>query len=81
MTIFSCPFCGERPLHEFHFRKSAASATAESAIDAVYLRDNHLFESIEYWQHLHGCRDWLLVRRDPSTARVIAVQSLASIEP
>jgi len=34
--------------------------------------------SIEYWQHDRGCRAWLVVQRDPSTAAVLAVRLLAT---
>jgi sarcosine oxidase delta subunit len=33
--------------------------------------------SVEYWQHERGCRAWLVVRRNPSTARIVDVRLLA----
>ena len=31
---------------------------------AVFVRDNPMGEHREYWQHVHGCRQWLFVVRD-----------------
>ena len=75
MSIFTCPFCGPRELHEFHFHKTVAAPGA-SPFAQVYQRANHVGESIEHWQHIHGCRAWLLVRRNPSSAQVFGVRLL-----
>jgi len=71
----ACPFCGPRELEEFVFRKTLAE-TAAAAYEAVYERINRLHDSQEHWQHLHGCRAWLWVRRDPSTHTVLEVRLL-----
>ena len=82
--LISCPWCGPRELEEFRFRSVAADgsdATARNASRAfaeVYERTNVPDASIEYWQHDRGCRAWLVVQRDPSTAAVLAVRLLAT---
>jgi len=64
-----CPFCGSRDTGEFVYRGDAAptrppSLEAEDFVDYVYLRDNVAGWIDEHWYHLHGCRQWLTVRRD-----------------
>jgi len=70
-----CPFCGARELEEFLFRKTLAEAGA-SEHAAVYERTNRLDDSLEHWQHVHGCRAWLEVRRNPSTGEVLEIRML-----
>lgn len=75
MTRLICPFCGPRELEEFVFRKTLPEAGA-SEFAAVYERANRLDDSLEHWQHVHGCRSWLRVRRNPSTGEVREVDLL-----
>jgi heterotetrameric sarcosine oxidase delta subunit len=76
----SCPYCGERGSEEFHYHGAAGLARpdAEAPVEAwhayVYLRDNPAGRHAEYWQHQHGCREWLVVTRDTRDHGVIAVQ-------
>lgn len=77
MSRLACPFCGPRELEEFFFRKTLPEPGA-TACAAVYERVNNLHESTEHWQHLHGCRAWLWVRRDPSNNRILDVRLLGS---
>jgi sarcosine oxidase delta subunit len=72
-----CPFCGARELEEFRFHKTLAEPGA-NACDEVYLRVNRLTMSCEHWQHVKGCRAWLLVRRNPSDGTVLDVRLAAS---
>ena len=69
MNRLACPFCGPRELEEFAFHKTLPEAGA-SEYEAVYERANRMDDSLEHWQHVHGCRAWLRVRRDPSTGAV-----------
>lgn len=75
MNRLSCPFCGARELEEFVFHKTLPEPGA-SDYAAVYERANRLEDSREYWQHVHGCRAWLLVRRNPSSGAVLAIELL-----
>ena len=75
MSRLSCPFCGVRELHEFQFRKTLPEPGGSSYSD-VYERTNRVGVSIEHWQHVLGCRAWLLVRRDPSSDEVVEMQLL-----
>ena len=75
MNQLICPFCGPRELHEFEFRKTQENVTS-SQFAKVYLRVDSLELSREYWQHIHGCRAWLLIRRNPSTGAVLDTTAL-----
>jgi sarcosine oxidase subunit delta len=65
-----CPHCGERGNEEFLYRGAAGlRRPAMDAPDAdwheyVYLRDNPFGAHRELWQHVRGCRRWLVVTRD-----------------
>jgi methylglutamate dehydrogenase subunit B len=80
MSPLACPFCGARELAEFEFHKTVSDPEV-SAFSAVYERVNRLDVSVEYWQHVHGCRAWLLVRRNPSTGEVSAISLLGGAKP
>jgi len=73
MTQLVCPFCGARELEEFSFRKTLPEP-GSTPFAEVYERVNRLDVSVEHWQHVHGCRAWLLVRRNPSSGEVLEVQ-------
>lgn len=76
MSRLVCPFCGPRELAEFEFHKTLPNA-GHSAYERTYLRVDSLTESVEHWQHVHGCRAWLVVRRNPSTGAVLALELAA----
>jgi methylglutamate dehydrogenase subunit B len=69
VSRLTCPFCGPRELEEFAFHKTLPEPEAGD-FAAVYLRTNRVDDSLEHWQHAHGCRAWLRVRRNPSTGEV-----------
>jgi methylglutamate dehydrogenase subunit B len=69
MNRLVCPFCGQGELEEFVFRNTLPEGDA-SEYAAVYERSNRINDSIEHWQHAHGCRAWLRVRRNPSTGEI-----------
>ena len=72
-----CPHCGPRDVDEFEFRSLAPLAGA-SAFERIYERVNVPQHSVEHWQHVHGCRAWLVLERNPSTGEVRAVRMLGS---
>ena len=77
MSRLYCPFCGARELEEFRFHKTLAEPGA-NAFEEVYARTNRLAVSLEHWQHVDGCRAWLLVRRNPSDGTVLDVRLVAA---
>ena len=80
MSLFVCPFCGPRSIEEFAFHKTLPSV-AGGPFEEIYLRRDAPQHSQEHWQHRHGCRAWLYVRRNPSTAEVFEVRLLTGSAP
>ena len=74
-----CPWCGERPLHEFTYGGDANTTRPQGNLqedqsedlaawmDHVYLRANPAGSHKEYWHHVSGCRSWLIVTRNTTT--------------
>ena len=72
--LIPCPVCGERDQGEFTYGGDATVARPDlEKRDAapwaayVYDRENPRGAHEEYWHHLHGCRQWLVVTRDTQT--------------
>ncbi len=75
-----CPYCGPRGNEEFVFHGGADPRRPQgNAADAwheyVYLRENVAGVHREYWQHVHGCRAWLVVTRDTRSHEVLAAEA------
>ncbi len=76
MIRIKCPFCGERDHSEFAYggdgsiRYPSLDAPMQAWSDAVFLRENVCGVQIETWQHILGCRLWLLVQRDTRTHEI-----------
>jgi methylglutamate dehydrogenase subunit B len=78
----ACPHCGIRDVREFAYLGDATvmrpDAGAPDAlarfIDYVYLRDNPAGPHRELWQHVSGCRAWLVVTRDTRTHAILRVE-------
>ena len=81
-----CPHCGERGSEEFSYLGSAEPVrpAAEADLDAwteyVYLRDNPAGPHRELWQHVHGCRRWLVVTRNTISHQVLGSEDAASFQ-
>ena len=77
MNRLACPFCGLRELQEFRFHKTLPTDAAGSTdFERVYERSASREHGSEHWQHLGGCRAWLLVQRNPANGTVLEVQLL-----
>ena len=77
MLRINCPLCGERDYTEFRYGGDAAKprpahGTADQQVwhDYVFLFDNPKGPHREYWQHVLGCRHWLVLERDTATNTV-----------
>ncbi len=71
MLRITCPVCGTRDYTEFRYGGDARKRRPEpSAVglklwhDYVFIFDNVKGVHHEYWQHIVGCRQWLIVERD-----------------
>ncbi len=81
MLRIACPFCGVRDHSEFTYlgdaepqRPAHQDQDAKRWFDYVYLRDNPCGKISEYWHHLHGCREWLVVHRDTQTHEIFGAE-------
>ena len=79
MIRIPCPFCGERDHSEFSYGGDGSivypelDAPVEQWVDAVFQRENIRGVQTESWQHVSGCRQWLLVERDTVTHEIHSV--------
>ena len=80
MLRIVCPYCGERDQVEYVYAGDATRGMPELAdadldrwTDWVFIRDNPRGEHREFWQHVHGCRQWLFVVRDTVTHEIMSV--------
>lgn len=75
MLWIDCPWCGKRAHTEFSYEGDAApkrpdGGDKDAFFDYVYLRDNPAGWHDELWQHLSGCRRFLVVRRHMTTHEI-----------
>ena len=75
--IISCPLCGKRDYSEFRYggdaskrRPAHGTIDLKSWHDYVFLFDNPKGAHREYWQHVLGCREWLVLERNTATNEV-----------
>ena len=77
--LIPCPFCGPREHGEFAYGGDATVRRPRQAQPVwgpdwqayVYARANPRGPHQEYWHHVAGCRQWLVVRRDTLTHEVL----------
>jgi methylglutamate dehydrogenase subunit B len=82
-----CCHCGPRGNEEFVYLGDATverpgadpgaaldDGTRQQWMDYVYLRDNPAGPHRELWQHVAGCRAWLVVTRDVRTHAILKVE-------
>ena len=78
-SLIRCPHCGTRPKEEYQIRGDASiirptpDASDKQWADYMFTRDNPVGRYRELWQHVSGCRRWLIVDRDTATHQVYAV--------
>jgi heterotetrameric sarcosine oxidase delta subunit len=86
MRILCC-YCGRRGNEEFAYLGDAMprrpggdvgapldDAARNQWADYVYLRDNPSGQHRELWQHVAGCRAWLVVTRNVRTHEILKVE-------
>jgi methylglutamate dehydrogenase subunit B len=76
----TCPHCGTRDLAEFYYWGDATrdapqlgSGSTAAWYEHTYSRPNPRGRHKEHWQHLGGCRAYLLVERDTATHEIFSV--------
>jgi heterotetrameric sarcosine oxidase delta subunit len=77
MLRIPCPHCGVRDYTEFHYagdatkqRPTHGTGDRRAWYEYVFLFDNPKGAHLEYWQHVEGCRQWLVLERDTATNTV-----------
>lgn len=82
-SLVKCPHCGVRPKEEFTIRgdggilRPAPDASDKEWMDYMFTRDNPVGRYSELWQHVSGCRRWLVVERDTVSHQVHTVTDAA----
>ena len=81
MLRIVCPVCGQRDETEFTYggdatvRRPDMNETSSKAwLGYVFLRDNPRGPHKEYWHHVTGCRQWVVVERDTLTHNISATR-------
>lgn len=77
MLRIHCPVCGLRDETEFTYGADATVRRPEmnesdpkAWLDYVFMRDNPRGPHKEYWHHVTGCRQWIVVERDTLTHEI-----------
>ncbi len=77
MLRFDCPICGRRDETEFTYggdatvtRPAMDAADPKAWLDYVFNRDNPRGPHKEFWHHVQGCRQWLVLERNTLTHEV-----------
>ena len=81
MQLINCPWCGPRAQIEFHYRCDHAAVptdweneTVQEQHQRMLIRSNEIGYHEELWQHVHGCRSWLVVERHNVTHDIRSVR-------
>ncbi len=77
MIRIDCPVCGTRDETEFTYggdanivRPDQNENAAAPWLDYVFMRDNPRGPHREYWHHVQGCRQWLVLDRNTLTHEI-----------
>lgn len=75
--LIPCPCCGPRDVSEFSYggdaepsRPAPDNEDPAAWYDYVFSRSNPMGPHEEVWQHVHGCRLFLKVKRDTLTHKI-----------
>ncbi len=88
MQLIPCPWCGPRAHIEFRYHCDAQALPRDWLRETVvefesrtWLRDNHIGEHEEIWQHADGCRGWLVLSRNNLTHVVAKSLPMGPVAP
>jgi heterotetrameric sarcosine oxidase delta subunit len=88
MLTLDCPICGIRDETEFTYGGDATvtrppmdEGASQAWLNFVFMRTNPRGPHREYWHHVQGCRQWLMLERDTLTHDQGACVLARDIEP
>jgi sarcosine oxidase subunit delta len=87
MMQLRCPWCGDRPEHEFqcggtsHIQRPALDCSDEDWGRYMFFRENPRGDHPERWRHTYGCGQWFNVVRDTLTHDIHAVYGMLEAPP
>ena len=87
MLRIECPWCGVRNEDEFAYGGDATverptqEASNEEWSRFVHTRNNPSGEHTEHWQHVNGCRAWIIVVRNTVTHKISSTAPASPILP
>ncbi|MGH1467068.1 MAG: sarcosine oxidase subunit delta [Cognatishimia sp.] len=77
MIRINCPICGPRNETEFTYgadanvsRPAMDETEVQPWVDYVFNRENPRGWHKEYWHHVQGCRQWLVLERNTLTHEI-----------
>ena len=77
MLWIDCPVCGKRSETEFTYGGDASvtrphidETDVDRWLDYVFNRDNPRGWHREYWHHVQGCRQWVVLERNTLTHEI-----------
>jgi heterotetrameric sarcosine oxidase delta subunit len=81
MMLIPCPHCGPRAQAEFVYERTMdslvpISADPDSAMVALFTRNNPRGLDDELWRHTFGCRAWMVLRRHRVTHVIESEQAV-----
>jgi len=82
MQLIPCPHCGPRAETEFLYGRvaeaaaPAVSADLQSELQRIFVRSNPKGLQRELWQHIAGCRAWIVVTRHTVTHEITGSETL-----
>jgi sarcosine oxidase subunit delta len=81
MLRIDCPVCGLRDETEFSYGGDASKIrpklndeNEQNWYNFVFVRENPAGMHSEYWQHVGGCRYWLVAERNTLTNEIIRIE-------
>ena len=79
MMLIACPHCGPRAQAEFAYERTRDSIVTiamapDVAMTTLFERTNQRGVDDELWRHSHGCRRFILLRRNRVTHEILSVE-------
>lgn len=88
MIRIECPICGLRNETEFTYGEDATitrpamdEQDSQAWLEYVFYRDNPRGWHKEYWHHVQGCRQWLVLERNTLTHEIGSCTLARDAEP